>query len=247
MKSFKVPAFVFLGLGVLFLVGGGFWLKSKIAFSNRAQTIVGEISKQIEDTCTRETGSGSNKRKTTYACYQPVVKYNWQGQTKEAGMSERTSSGYDIGKKVDLLVDPSEPAQPEFKGASLWFGPLFLLGFGAIFALVGGLILRSIIKRGDLVKTLNASGVVVTGQVTYCGLDQTLTVNGRHPWKVEASWVCPTNGQIYVAKTVEEIWHDPSQMGQVDSSGQIQVKYNPTNPEQSMVVLGTAKVSVRAA
>jgi hypothetical protein len=242
MKSFKVMALVFCLIGSAVFIGGVFWLKSTMAFAARAQHVVGEIAKQNTDTCEKSVGSGNSKRNVSYTCYQPVVKYQIKGQVQESAMSERSSNTYDIGSKVDLLVDPAAPSKAEFKGASLWLGPGFLLLFGTIFSAVGFFLLRSSLRSEKLIKELKVSGVVINGKVTYCGPDQSISVNGRNPWKVEASWVHPSNGKVYVTKTQEELWHNPVQMGQISQSGEVQIKYNPEKPEHSMVVLGAAPV-----
>lgn len=246
MKSFKVPAFIFLFIGAAVFIGGGFWLKSTAEFVSRAVNVTGEISKQVEDTCERETGSGNNKRRVSYTCFQPFVKYEFKGEAKEAGMSERSSNTYDIGAPVELLVDPASPSKPEFKGGGLWVGPIFLSLFGGIFGLVGFFILRSIFRKEKLVKNLNANGQIVTAKVTFCGPNQSVLVNGRHPYFVEATWV-HSSGKVIVAKTQEELWHDPSQVGQINAQGEVQVKFNPNEPENCMVVLGPAKTTQNVA
>ena len=223
MKSFKVPAIIFLLVGAGIFIGGGFWLKSTVEFVSRAVNVNGEISKQVEDTC-----------------YQPFVKYEFKGEVKEAGMSERSSSTYDVGSPVELLVDPTSPSKPEFKGGGVWVGPIFLLGFGAIFGLVGFFILRSMVKKEKLVNELSAHGQIVNAKVTFCGPDHSVSVNGRHPYKVEATWV-HSSGKVIIAKTQEELWHDPSQVGQINANGEVQVKFNPNEPEKCMIVLGAAK------
>ncbi len=243
MATFKFPAFIFFILGCCLFVGGGYWLVSTIGFAGRAKIVSGVITKQIEETCQRETGTGNSRHTVSYPCYQPFVKYEFQSKTHEVGMTARSSSSYETGSPVELMIDPQNPSRAEFNGGQIWMFPIALLAMGAIFGSVGFFLLRSIYRRENQIKSLSANGRMVVGKVTYCGPNKSLSVNGRNPWVVEASWIHPESQQVYVAKTLQELWHDPVQMGQVVTNGPVQIKFNTKNPNQSMIVLGSATLS----
>ncbi len=243
MASFKFPAFIFFIVGCCLFWGGGYWLASTIGFAGRAKIVSGVVTKQIEETCQRDTGTGSNRHTVSYLCYQPFVKYEFQSKMLEVGMTARSSSGYETGSPVELMIDPENPNHAEFNGGQIWIFPLALLAMGAIFGSVGFFLLRSIYRKENLFKALSANGRLVVGKVTFCGPNTSLTINGRNPWVVEASWIHPESQQVYVAKTLQELWHDPVQMGQVVPNGPVQIKFDPKNPSQAMIVLGAASMN----
>lgn len=237
MKSLKKIAYVFFIIGLGLFVGGGFWVKSTLDFANRAQAISGVISKVQEDTCETTSGSGRNKTKRSYTCYQPFVKYELAGQSYEAGMNERSSSTYDLNSSVDLLVDTKAPNRPEFKGAKLWIGPGVLCVMGLIFGSIGFFMLKSAYRKEKIKADLEANGLTVQGKVTSINLDRSLTVNGQNPWIVIAEWNHPSTKTPYTAKTLDYLWEDPASMGFISQNNEVLIKYNSSNPQQCMISL----------
>ena len=93
------------------------------------------------------------------------------------------------------------PRQFEYKlkfGSLFWFGLLFFvigvvlalptIGFTLIFAAVGGFLLRSSWRTANNRIAALRNGQVAEGEVTFVGYDETLTVNGKHPYLVRYRW-----------------------------------------------------------
>ena len=236
MSVEKLVGFVFSGVGVAVITGGVFWAKNSWEYSNRAVKVNGQLIDQLTEVCESTSGSGSSRRTTTYTCYRPVVKYKIAGETHESNLSETSSQQYSESDTFELYVDPQKPKEAS-TAAGLFVGPLFLLVFGGVFAMVGGFLLRSWMRRARIIKELEFSGSQIQGKVIYCGPNRSISKNGRNPWVVEAQWVHPSSGKTIVAKTLEELWYDPAVAGLISQDGMVEVRYNPMSPDKCMVCL----------
>jgi len=138
VKSYEITSIICFLISSITFICGAIWLKSTVTFLSRAVSVTGKIVRQVEDTdCELKSRSGNFLDKPSYSAYQPIVKYEIRGEAKEAGLSDRSAKGYEIGSSVELLVDLNAPDEPESKGAFIWFGPIALISISAVFGLVG--------------------------------------------------------------------------------------------------------------
>lgn len=93
------------------------------------------------------------------------------------------------------------PRQFEFKvkfTTVFWVGLVFLvvgllmavvtLGFSLLFAVVGGFLVRSSWNTGARRIAALKYGDTAEGEITFVGYDESLTVNGKHPYLVRYRW-----------------------------------------------------------
>lgn len=180
MSVEKSVGFVFSGVGVALIIAGLFWTYNSWDYSNRAVKVSGQLIDQLTEVCESTSGSGSSRRTTTYKCYRPVVQYKIAGETHESNLSERSSQKYSESEAFELYVDPQRPKEAS-TSSGLFSGPLFLLGFGGVFAMVGGFSLRSWMRNARRFKELEFSRSQIQGKVIYCGPNRSVSKNVRHP------------------------------------------------------------------
>ena len=82
-----------------------------------------------------------------------------------------------------------------------WLPSVILCGIGVIFLAVGGVLaLRERWKR-DLETELRTRGQAIQAQVTGVSLNYSVSINGRHPYRVEASYKDPATGTVHVFRS----------------------------------------------
>lgn len=144
--------------------------------------------------------------------YRPIVRFLTR-EGEEIEYESNTSSSpaaYDVGEVVGIYYDPANPNDAMIDGfLDQYLAPLILGSVGGIFFIIGGgLLLAQLLGRRKR-ERLMGSGRRITAQIEGVDLDTTLTVNGRHPYKVTAQWLNPDTGQLHVFRS-DGIWFDPS-------------------------------------
>lgn len=117
-----------------------------------------------------------------------------------------SSSEFYEGKELTVYYDPGDPARVVtgvWVIVALVLGGigLFFLMFFAIFALVGGQ------KRGRA-RRLKKNGVLAYADIDSVYVDGSLSVNGRHPWRIRLLYYDAERGEERVLKTTR-LWVDP--------------------------------------
>lgn len=134
---------VFLLVGLGALVGGGILAKQRADFLASALTATGEVI-DFE----RRTSTSDGRTTTTY---YPVVRYQPPGRAETFTFehdSGSSSPGYRRGESVTVLYAPDDPGDAIIDAGLLnWLGPSLMIVLGGVFALVGGLGLRSRTKQ----------------------------------------------------------------------------------------------------
>jgi hypothetical protein len=75
---------------------------------------------------------------------------------------------------------------------------------------------------------LQRHGRPVDADIVDIGVDRSLRVNRRSPWRITAQWLDPTGDRIYLF-TSDEIWFDPEPFVDGDK---IPVLIDPQNPNR---------------
>jgi hypothetical protein len=218
MRKFRGFVYVFLGVGILLLfLSLVVWSKTR-SFVARAATAQGSVTELIE---VRDDDDGSST-------YKPVVKFIAAGGEEITFTSSYSSRppAYEVGERVEVLFLPGDARIKGF--GSLWFGPLILGGLGTVFSAIGlGILLRgraNARKAGYLMAYGNAVLTDVQGVVQ----NTSLTVNGRHPWRITSQWLDPASNKVRVFHSAN-LWFDPAKFV---TSGQVTVLLDPADPRR---------------
>ena len=173
----------------------------------------------------RTNGSGN---------FFPVFEYQVNGQT----YIERSDTGSNPSKYVDgqpltLTVNPKYPAQFLAPDLMSQFGnSLILFALSFVFSLVGGWSFYAMVTNSNKKKWLSTNGMVVVAKVISVGLDNSIEVNGKSPYRIRAQWQDPATKVVHLFKS-DMIWFDPAEF----VSATIEVKIDRNNPKVHDIVL----------
>ncbi|QDH79612.1 DUF3592 domain-containing protein [Echinicola soli] len=145
--------------------------------------------------------------------YRPVIQFEDKGGNNVIFHSSTASSppAYSKGENVTVLYPESNPNEAKIEGFfSLWGMVVIVGGIGMVFFLVGGGIIFSVKRKSNTDKWLRRNGNSIDTAFQGVILDTSLTVNGRHPFRILSQWQDPTTSEVHVFKS-NSLWFDPSQ------------------------------------
>lgn len=226
MKSIAIIKYVFLLVGLAMLAGSVLLYqhtRSFLAHAARADGVVLDLVR---------SHSSSNSSDT----WAPLVRFT-PANGEPVEFTSSTSSNppaYSKGEPVGVLYDPAQPQRAKIDGFfSLWGGLLILGVLGTIFGAIGGgiLLYGRLARRRE--EQLLVNGQPVQADFQSVELNTSLTVNGRHPWRILAQWQDPATALVHVFHS-QNLWYDPTRY--VDRK-QITVFIDGSNPKKYFVDL----------
>lgn len=191
---------IFLAAGLALLGGAGWVEKSARAFDATALSASGTVI----DMDTRSSDDGY--------VYAPVVEWRDTAGTRHRFVGEVASSppAYDRGETVAIRFPPGLPGKARIADFSnRYLMTLVLGGLGAVFALVGGAIAFFYWRRRRTVAHLKQRGIPVEAKFVETRVDTSITVDGRHPFRVVAQAVHPSTGKVGRFES-DPVWVDPT-------------------------------------
>lgn len=214
----NIVKYVFSLVGLGMLVAAFFWYSSSATFLEKAITTEGTV---IDLVVNRSSDSRT---------YSPVIEFLDQ-KGKSIEFESRTGSNppdYSRGERVEVLYVPAEPRQAKINGFfSLWGGVLIVGGLGTIFFLVGAALVVVPIVKGRKDEYLKNNGHPVKTQFQRIELNESYSVNGRHPFQLVTQWQNPSTSKVHVFKS-NNLWFDPTEYV---SQGRITVFIEQDDPE----------------
>lgn len=144
--------------------------------------------------------------------YKPVVHFidRTGEEIKFTSSTGSNPPSYSRGDQVEVLYLPSQPQKARINGFfSLWGLPLIFGGLGALFFAIGaGLSLVGALKARRT-EYLKKHGTPIETEFQSVVLNQALSVNGRHPFRVLTQWLNPSTSKVHVFES-NDLWFDPS-------------------------------------
>jgi hypothetical protein len=177
MKVVTIIKYVFTLVGVGMLIGASFLYKNTSAFIHEATRAEGIVVDLLP----------SHSSNDTSYTYRPVVHFTDQsGETIEFASSVSSNPpSYEKGEKVDVLYRPEEPRNARIYGFfSLWGGAVIVAGIGGVFFLIGAAIMLVIRLKGRKDEYLRTNGMPIDTTLQRVELNESLSVNGRHPFRI---------------------------------------------------------------
>jgi hypothetical protein len=200
MKTLNILKYIVTLVGLGMFSGAFYLYQNTNEFIASATRVDGTV---IDLIATRSSDS------TTY---KPVVTFT----TLEGEKIEITSSSssnppaYNKGERVDVFYMPDAPREAKISSYfSLWGVSPIIGGIGSIFFLIGaGMMLAGTLKARKI-EYLKSEGVRI--QTVFQGVEhnKSLTVNGRHPFRVLCQWQHPLTSDIHLFES-DNIWYDPT-------------------------------------
>jgi hypothetical protein len=200
MKVIAIVKYVFTLVGVGMLIGAFFWYRSTSTFLEEAATANGTVVDL------------ARSRSSDSTTYRPVVQFISQNGERIEFISSSGSNppSHTKGEKVEVLYLPAEPQKAEINGFfSLWGGSVIVGTLGGVFFLVGiGIILVGTL-RGRTDEYLKKHGTPIDTEFQSVELNEMLSVNGRHPFRILTQWQNPSTSELHIFKS-NNLWFDPS-------------------------------------
>lgn len=220
MKKFRWVFILFLVMGGLLMVLGVFGAIRTARFAAHAVETMGTV--------VRLTESRNNDGGTMYT---PVVTFQVP-DGREITFTESYSQNppsHQEGDTVEVLYAPKNPRDATIKGfGSQWFGSTLLCGMGVLFAGIGGGVMLAG-RLGEKKKNyLMAYGNAVQTELQGVERNESLEVNGKHPWRITTQWLDPASNKLRVFYS-ENLWFDPTRFV---TQKQLTVLLDPKNPQR---------------
>lgn len=224
MKTLSTIKIIFFVVGLGLLAAAGFWANSIRIFVNTAWTADGVVVDLLP-----VDSDGST-------LYKPLVRFvTDRGQ--EVVFSTNSSSnppGFSVGEKVEVFYQPANPTEAKINTVfQLWGGPLIIGGLGSIFFAIGFAMIMFAVVGKRRAAYLKENGARVDAKLNEIALNESLSVNGRHPFQIIAQWREPETGKVYVFRS-GNLWFDPTDY--IDRE-RISVFIEKGNPKKYLVDL----------
>lgn len=184
--TINIIGIAFLFFGVLMITISVVTFVGAKKFEANAEKTIAVIT----DIDTYRTGSGDNR--TTH--HDVYVEYRVDRQVYN-GMLDYYSSSMYVGKEIEVMYNPNNPA--DIRGSSN-FTWIILAFMGLIFGAVGGGIFFTNVTAGGKCKKLMENGDRVTGTITNVIAVTNVRINHRHPFKAEVEVIDPYTGEKYL-------------------------------------------------
>lgn len=218
MKVIATVKYVFTAVGAAMLAGAFLLYQNTRTFVEDATRTEGTVVELVES------------RSSDSTTYRPVVDFTTStGETiRFTSSSGSNPPSYSVGEKVALFYLADAPQQAKIDGYfSLWGAPTIVGGLGSVFFLIGaGVMLVPMLKRrrDDYLKKHGTPIETVFQRVE---LNEALSVNGRHPFRIVTQWQNPATSKMHVFES-SNLWYDPTEYVKSDRIRVFIEKSNPT-------------------
>lgn len=201
---FRLVGSIFVATGVLLLGVAAFLHHRDASFAAAAARATGQVvalhpSVQRDAARTTTRYASRIRFRTEQGCRVDFV---------EAVAS--TPPRHAVGEHVAILYDPNRPSRAlvdDFAGRKTAFA--IVGGLGALFLTIGGTLLAVLIRTARKDARLLREGRPIQAQFLHVFLDEALTINGRHPFRVAAQSQDPVTGTLRRYDSAP-IWVDPT-------------------------------------
>lgn len=230
MKVLAIVKYVFTLLGIGILLGAFALYSSTTSFLGKASRVEGTVVDLVQSRSNMSSSSSTTESVT----YRPVVHFvDLNGNTIEFTSSTGSNPpSYSRGEQVEVLYLPDEPEKAKINGFfSLWGGPVILGILGGLFFLIGGGILLVTTLKGRRDEYLKKHGKPIETVFQGVELNESVSVNGRNPFRILTQWQNPTTQEVHVFHS-NNLWFNPSDYINRDK---ITVFIDPKNPKKYFV------------
>lgn len=225
-KTLRIFGIVFFAVGLMITIFG---IKVVISTNQFMESAV-----KTQATITRIDTSYDSDGDVNHTA---SVEFTVDGSLYKGTLNYYTSAMY-VGGKETIYYDPSNPNH--FQGSGSKFATYIAVIVGGIFMLVGGGILIVQIILSKKKKKVLSYNYVIQANIIGFNIDTTMSVNGRNPYKLEASYINPNDGKMYTYRS-ESIWANLTPILQQRNITTIPVYVNPNNYAEYVVDISNLK------
>lgn len=192
---------IFTACGLIMLVIGICFAMSNAHFVKGAENVKGTIT----DIVSYRDHDGDLE-------HEVYVEYEYEGNRYETRLNEYSSS-MNIGKSIDLYVDPKDPYSAKGKG-SIYILPIVFSVIGGVFTCVGLPFILIGMRKQRHRKAMLENGECLYAIVVGSGINHAYRMNHRNPYWIDCQYQDPATGEQYLFRS-GHVWEDPAcYMGQ---------------------------------
>ena len=166
---------LFGGIGAIFVIVTIVLFIDNKSFERKADKVMGIIT-EIETY--RDTDGDVE--------HEVYVAYQYDGEDYESRINSYTSSMYE-GGRIDLYIDPDNPYKVRALGSMTLFYLIFG-GVGSVFFVIGLCFVLSYVMKKSKNDKLIKEGRKLSATITGGEMCYNITINGRHPYKLECTY-----------------------------------------------------------
>lgn len=136
---------------------------------------------------------------------------------------------FSLAESVAVLYEPGNPAHAQLDSfMENWFASLILGVIGTLFILLGLVFVLPPLLARRRAAELSVSGQPVFADLVAVRLNESLSINGAHPWKIDAQWLNPATNKLHLFSS-DNLWFDPSPY---ITEKQVRVLIDPQKPKR---------------
>lgn len=204
--------FVSVISAILFIVGAfllafAIWLASdSIKFLYGSLHAEGVVVELVEK-------SGKDNDNNHMMLWYPVVEFTAQSNQTIRFESRLGSnpSMYSKGQSVDVVYQPAKPQDARINSTmDMWYLPGFMGSVALLMTFVAIGLALSIIARRRERQRLMSIGHVITTEVYSIMPDTSMSIKGRHPYRILSRYHHLESGRTYVFES-DPIWYNPEE------------------------------------
>ena len=220
MKALSIIKYMFTIIGIGMLIGA-------FVVNQHTNKFIASSLKADGQVIDFETKRSDNSSST----YAPVIKFVANDGKEYQFVSSVSSNppSYDVGESVEILYLESNPNDAQVNGFfSLHLGEFILGILGSIFLAIGGGILLFGFLGNKKREYLLANGVSIQTKIQAVTLNESITVNGRHPFVIVSQWLNSATNELHEFES-DNIWFDPTDFIKTEN---IDVLIEANNPKK---------------
>jgi hypothetical protein len=209
----------------VFTVVGALMLALAVVFYTHTRSFLAHAA-HAEGTVIRLQPVRSNDGTT----YRPIVRFEYRGRQIEfASNSSSNPPAFSEGQRVPVAYLESDPYSAKIETFfSLYGASVVLTGMGSVFFLIGAGIIFIQVKTQRTDENLLHEGMPIATDYQSVAINNSLAINGRHPFRLLTQWQDPATSQVHVFES-HNLWFDPAQY---IKQKEITVYLDRTNPNK---------------
>lgn len=194
MKVMRLVGAIFAGVGTIFLIAAAVIHLKTARFLDDAEAVTGQVIELVPSWSRSDSGRRSSS--PTYAARVAFVDAG--GQPRE--FVESSSSNpprHAVGDRVAIRYDRAAPSNAVIDDFWGRHGLVVIMGpMGLIFAIVGGVLFGISVRNRRRSARLRQVGRPIEAEFLHVILDESVSYNGRHPFRVVAQANAPDTGLL---------------------------------------------------
>jgi hypothetical protein len=228
MKVLRLVFGIFLLAGLGLLAGSFFAIQHTRGFLATAVPADGVVVENV-----LSSNSNSNGRGSSWSYFPRVHFRSAEGRDVDfVSNSGSNPPSYAINQPVPVLYDPQNPNHASINSfGQLWVLPMILGILGVGFTVPRAVL--AIWQRASDKKNawLLENGRRIMAEITSVGLNTSVQMNGRSPYRINCQWLDPSRNEMHVFHS-GNIWFNPTEFL---SEKTLLVWIDPDNPHRYTV------------